>query len=339
MAMTSAKILLGTKKRRVAPGRGFKVKVDDKWSDYASEYNEVLSQGYTAGCPSMRLLVKGCLWEFDFEKMKQTNLITLNTHPIRAPHDAQRPERHPLCRIENLRHPSSEGSQALKEAVSPPRPVYVVCVPSRRSGNWVGDTLVVPHPKKLGQTMSVTVPSDAKAGRPLFITMPRTSIKKKIEYGSCGMVTGGSAVGVGIAVSEAAGGMAAGGAAAVGCIAATGVGLAVVGGVVAAGAAARYAMRNPGKAVAIGALTVGGLACASHVAEVGLVEAVGDVADGIGDAVEGVSEVAEATIDATEYVADAAMDAGEWVTGGGDDIEAAVDFTVDFAEDLVMDLW
>merc|ERR1719247_1335722 len=208
---------------------------------HKSEYNEVLSQGYTAGCPSMRLLVKGCLWEFDFEKMKQTNLITLNTHPIRAPHDAQRPERHPLCRIENLRHPSSEGSQALKEAVSPPRPVYVVCVPSRRSGNWVGDTLVVPHPKNLGQTMSVTVPSDAKAGRPLFITMPRTSIKKKIKYGSCGMATGGAA--------------------AVGCIAATGVGLAVVGGVVAAGAAARYAMCNPGKAVAIGALTVGGLAC------------------------------------------------------------------------------
>merc|ERR1711939_999120 len=94
--------------------------------------------------------------------------------------------------------------------------------------------------------------------------------------------TGGVAAGAGGALATA------------GTVAAVGLtGVAVAGAVVAAGVGVHYATRNPGKAVAIGALTIGGIVFVSHAADVGIAEAADDVVIGAGDFVEGMSDAAE----------------------------------------------
>merc|ERR1711912_197533 len=78
-------------------------------------------------------------------------------------------------------------------------------------------------------------------------------------------------------------------------------GVAVVGAVVAAGVGVHYARRHPAKAVAIGALTLGGLALAAHASDVGVVEAAEDVGEGVLDAADWVGDVAE---DAADFISD-----------------------------------
>jgi len=88
-------------------------------------------------------------------------------------------------------------------------------------------------------------------------------------------------------------------------------GVAVAGVVVAAGVGVHYATRNPGKAVAVGALAIGGIALATHIGEVGVAEAAEHIVEGVGDFVEGVagasSEVVEAGEELTEAFLDDAM--------------------------------
>jgi len=314
-AMSSESLLAAG--RRSAPGRGFKAKVDGRWQDYASQCNQLLLEAYAAGCPSMRLNVKGQMYKFDFEKMEQRNLVTLETSDMRAPHDAQRPTRNSLFDVANLRHPRSRGRKSLQDAVHPQRPVFVVRVPE----DGPGSTIRVPHPKKLGKAMAVAVPCEAKVGQPLFLPMPRTQMKTKLKYAAGGAAAGTTGAAMGVAIGQTAGGAAAGGAlATVGTVAAVGLaGVAVAGVVVAAGAGVHYAVRNPGKAAVIGALTVGGLALASHAAEVGVVEAAGDVAEGAGDFVEAAADAAGDGIDIAEDFAEDLVDTGDWVGDFADD--------------------
>jgi len=307
-----------------APGRGFKAKIDGKWQDYSPQCDRLLAEAYTAGCPSMRLNVKGQMYKFDFEKMQQKNLMTLETSEMRAPHDMQRPVRSALFQIENFRHPRKRGRKALQDTLHPQRPVFVVRVPT----DSPGCTICVPHPKKLGKTMAVAVPSEAKVGQPLFLPVPRTQIHTKLKYAAGGAAVGTTGAAAGVAIFETTGGVAAGGAlATAGTVAAVSLaGVAVAGAVVAAGVGVHYATRNPGKAVAIGAMTIGGLAFVSHAADVGIVEAAGDVVEGTGEFVEGIADVAEDAIDIGEDIDEALLDAGEWI---GDFAEDGVDIILD----------
>jgi hypothetical protein len=268
----------------------------------------------------MRLNIKGQMYKFDFEKMEQKNLVTLETSEMRPPHDIQRPARSSLFEVENLRHPWSKGRKSLRETVRPQRPVFVVRVPE----GGPGSTIRVPHPKKLGKALTVAVPQEAKVGQPLFLPMPRTQVRTKVKYAAGGAAAGTTGTAVGIAIGQTTGGVAAGGAlATVGTVAAVSLaGVAVAGVAVAAGVGVHYATRNPGKAVAIGALTIGGLALASHVAEVGVVEAAGDVAEGAGDLFEGAADA----VDTGEDLAEALIDTGDWV---GDFAEDGVDIISD----------
>jgi hypothetical protein len=275
----------------------------------------------------MRLNVKGQMFKFDFEQMQQKNLNTLEVAEMRAPHDALRPARKRLFDTENIRHPRSKGFKVLKEKMHRQRPVFVVRAPEGSAGT----TIRVPHPKKLGKAIAVAVPTDAKAGQPLFISMPRTEMNAKIKYGAGGAAAGTTGAAMAVAITNVTSGAAAGAAggalatAATVAAAAAG-GLAVVGCVAAAGVGVHYARRNPGKAVAIGALTIGGIAFASHAAEVGVVEAVDDVSEVCGDFVEGCIDTAEGIADAAEDFDDAFMDAGEWL---GDSAEHGVDIILD----------
>lgn len=326
---TETMTLLAAGSKRSAPGQGFKAKVDGKWQDYSTPCHQLLMEAYEAGCPSMRLHVKGNMYKFDFEKMEQKNLNTLDISEMRAPHHAKRPKRSSIFQKENLRHPLSKGRKSIRDQVRPQRPVFVVRVPADSAGT----TIRVPHPKKLGKAMPVAVPAEAKVGQPLYLPMPRTQMKTKLKYGAAGTAlgTGGAAVVVAIVETTGittAGGVAAGGAlATVGTVAAVSLGgVAVAGAVVAAGAGVHYAMRNPGKAAVVGALTIGALALADHVADVGVLEAAGDVADGAGDLVEGVADVAEDAIDTCEDAGEFIVDAGDWF---GDVAEDGFDFILD----------
>lgn len=297
--------LLASGRGRSAPGMGFKAKVDGRWEDYASQCNRFLLEAYQAGCPSMRLNVNGHMYKFDFHTMEQKNLSTLDICEMKAPHNAQRSMRSSLWDITNLRHPRSKGRKAFRDTVRPQRPVFVVRVPE----NGPGTIIRVPHPKKLGKTMTVAVPAVAKVGQPLFVPMPRTQLETKVKYLAGGAVVGTTSAAAAVTISEVAGGAAAGGALATvgGVVAVACGGVVVVGAVVAAGVGVHYATRNPGKAAAIGALTIGGLALAAHISEVGVLDAAGDVAEGAGELLEGVGDVAE---DMMDFAGDA-VDMGE----------------------------
>lgn len=312
-----------------APGRGFKARIDGKWQDYAPQCNQFLLEAYAAGCPSMRLNVKGQMYKFDLEKMEQINLNTLAVNKLRAPDNAERPQKSSVFLLENLRHPRSKGRKSLQEKIRPQRPVFIVRVPP----NGPGTTIRAPHPKKLGKAMPIAVPADAKVGQALYLPMPKTRMKTKVKYAAGGTALGTTGAAVGIALMEAtsitsAGGVAAGGAlATVGTVAAVSLGgVAVVGAVVAAGVGVHYATRNPGKAVAIGALAIGALALADHVADTGVVEAASDAAEVAGDVVEGVVDFAEDAADTCEDAGDFIVDAGDWL---GDVAEDGVDFMLD----------
>lgn len=340
---------LYTDRKCSAPGKGFKAKLEGRWRDYAPACETLLRNAYMAKCPSMRLNVRGHMYKFDFEKMQQKNLNTLEVCEMRAPHDLERPVREALFTKENLAAPfSRKVRKSLTEAVAPQRPIFVVRVPKGGPGHIIQ----VPHPKKLGKAMNVSVPQDAHVGQALFVPVPRTEMMKKLKYGAGGAAAGaGGAAGAFLAIeaTEAAalgGGAAIAGAGGVGALAA-GAGPVVAGGAVvlgvaaAAGAAVHYATKNPGKAVAIGALTIGGLAFVDHVGDVGVVAAAGDLAEGAGDLVAGAGDAVEtaagetmdAAIDGAGYAIDAAedigvdfTDAGEW---SGDTVGDGVDIILD----------
>jgi len=323
--LSSEKLLLGRKAGRATPGKGFKAKVDGRWQDYSPHCNRLLLKTYAAGCPSMRLNVRGHMYKFDFESMLQKNLTTLETSEMRAPHDADRPVRRSLFKLENLRHPRKKGYQSLHQNVRPQRPIFVVRVPEGGPGN----TIQVPHPKQLGKPFAVAVPADAEVGQPLYLPMPRTGIHSKVKYAAAGTLVGTTGTAVGVAIGEATGVAVAGGAlASVGGVAALSLGgVAVVGAaVVAAGAGVHYATQNPGKAVAVGALTIGGLALADHIADVGVLQAAGDVAAGAGDMVEGGGELAEDAVDMLEDIEEAFHEGAECFS---DAAEHGVDIVLD----------
>lgn len=322
--------------KRAAPGKGFKARVDGKWQDYSSPCQHFLLEAYQAGCPSMRLHVKGSMYKFDFEKMEQRNLNTLEVCELKAPHTAKRPRKSVIFEKENFMHPLSKGRSSLQGKLRPQRPIFVVRIPAGSPGK----TIQVPHPKKLGKSMDVAVPSDAQVGQPLYLPMPRTKVKTKVKYAAAGTALGTTSTAAAVAITEATGlsvGAAAGGgaAAAVGTVAAASLGgVAIAGAVVAAGAGVHYAVRNPKKAVAIGALTIGALALADHVAEVGVLEAAGDVAEGAADLVEGVGDAGEGAVDFVEDAVDTCEDAGEFLVDASDWFGDVAEDSLDVILDL-----
>jgi len=328
--------LLASRRARLTPGKGFKAKVDGKWPDYAPPCNHFLLEAHAAGCPSMRLNVRGHMYKFDFEKMEQKNLSTMETLEMRAPHDARRPVRSSIFQVDNLKRPFSKGKKSLRDAVWKQRPVFVVRVPAGSAGT----TIRVPHPKKLGKAMAVAVPVEADVGQPLFLPMPRTEMKSKAKCAAGGAAVGTVGTAAGVAIGDTIGAVAAGGAlASVGGIAALSIGgVVVVGAVVAACAGIHYATRNPVKAVVVGALAIGALSLADHVADVGIVEAAVDVVKGGGDLVEGVGDLVEGVGD---FAADA-IDAGEDMGEGWEAFLDGADWLKDSAEDgvdIVLDLF
>lgn len=281
----------------------FKAKVDGYWKEFNPEVNGLLKQAFALGVPSVRFCVQGQVYKFDFKRMEEKNLITGETRPMCAPLHLKPP---PKPRI----------------AAFGPRPVFAVKVPPGAAGKEIE----VPHPKKLGKKVAISVPKEAMPGQPMFVPIPaswRKKAKKSLILGG-----GGAAVGAGAALATqelAVGGAAAaaGGSAALAGAAPFVLGGIAVAGAVAAGAAAvNYTTKHPGKAVALGVLAVGGLAAADYVAEHGVVEAAGDLVEGVGDAVEGTAEAVgdavEGTGAAAEELDDAFSDAGEFLVDAAD---------------------
>jgi hypothetical protein len=322
--------------RRFTVGQGFKVKIDGEcWQDYKPEVNTLLTEAYKNGVPSVRFRAQGEMYKFDFEANELRNLSAVISFPMRPPAGVDRPNsprsrtstRERLCSALvapiSVAHDSYRGRDV--------RPVYAVRVPE----GAVGRVINVPHPKKLGKAMRVTVPSEAKVGELFFVPVPRTKMKTSAKV-VVGTTVGAGVGAVAVAIGDSAAAGAAGGAGALGLGGAAIAGAAPVllGGLAVAGAVAvgvagvRYATKNPRKVAAIGALSIGALLLADHVAEVGFVEAAGDVAEGIGDVAEGAADAIEWGTDVGEEMFDAAVDAGDWIEGAADD-----------AFDVILDLF
>eukprot|EP00929_Paragymnodinium_shiwhaense_P073169 TRINITY_DN3720_c0_g1_i1.p2 TRINITY_DN3720_c0_g1~~TRINITY_DN3720_c0_g1_i1.p2 ORF type:complete len:337 (+),score=76.58 TRINITY_DN3720_c0_g1_i1:56-1066(+) len=306
------------------PGLGFKAETPDgRWVDYCKEADAVLKQAYEAGLPSVRFVVRGCMHKFDFESMEQKCLNTLETRRMRAPHNVQRPyvaQRRSVFSVMNWKS-AVNRQNSVKASFARSRPAYIVAAPAGKAGC----TIKVPHPKKLGKGMYVKVPRNAKAGQPIWVAVPRTGVKSK-----AGMAIGGTAVGVSstlgtVAVVEGSHAIGAG-AAAAGAASLAGPallgGAAVVGAVAVGAAGVHYMTKNPGKAVAVGALAVGVLALADHIGDVGVVEALDDVAEGVGDGIDAIGDAADDVVEFGEDVVEFVQDAGEAIEDAVDFIEA-----------------
>eukprot|EP00929_Paragymnodinium_shiwhaense_P073170 TRINITY_DN3720_c0_g2_i1.p1 TRINITY_DN3720_c0_g2~~TRINITY_DN3720_c0_g2_i1.p1 ORF type:complete len:345 (+),score=89.62 TRINITY_DN3720_c0_g2_i1:46-1080(+) len=315
------------------PGLGFKAQSPDgRWVDYCKEADAILKQAYEAGLPSLRFLVRGCMHKFDFESMEQSNLNTLEKRPMKAPHNAKRPyvaQRRSVFSVKNWVH-AVNREDSVKASFARHRPAYIVPAPAGKAGC----TIKVPHPKKLGKAMFVKVPKDAKAGQPVWVAVPRRGMKSKV-----GMAIGGTAAGVSstlgaVAVVEGAEAIGVAAAAAGGAAALTGPallgGAAVVGAVGIGAAGVHYMTKNPGKSIAVGAVAVGVLALADHIGDVGVVEALDDVAEGVGDGIDAVGDAVDDIGDA----ADDAVEFGEDVAEFVEDTGEAIDGFLDFVEDL-----
>eukprot|EP00418_Pyrodinium_bahamense_P000262 CAMPEP_0179016010 /NCGR_PEP_ID=MMETSP0796-20121207/3095_1 /TAXON_ID=73915 /ORGANISM="Pyrodinium bahamense, Strain pbaha01" /LENGTH=323 /DNA_ID=CAMNT_0020711679 /DNA_START=27 /DNA_END=995 /DNA_ORIENTATION=- len=306
-------------KTRLPPGVGFKVEFDGRLKDYASGVNNLLKEACDFGIPSIRLRVRGEMYKFDFEHMEMKNLNAVTNHRMVAPHNSERPG--PDSMKDNLKKPLSVCMRTLRSSLKLQRPVYVVRVPEGSPGT----TIRVPHPKKLGKALAVAVPREAIVGQPLFVPVPRTGMSE-LKYAAGGAaVAGAAAVASELATGCAIGGVGAG--AAIGAPAVLG-GFAIAGAVAASAAGVHYATRKPLKAAAVGALTIGALALADHVGDVGVVAAAGDVAEGaadlvegvrsgIGDVADGIGDFADGVGDAEDAFVGAWDEAGDWLDAPG----------------------
>jgi len=322
----------------------FQAKIGSRWVDFKKEYSDLLNEAYVSGVPSMRLIIQSVIYKFDFEKMEQKNLHTTEVCQLRAPHDASRPTRKKTAKFSasdlspagfkaKLKRMSARGS-----LVGSQRPVYVVRVPEGSPGT----TIVVPHPKILGQKLPVAVPREAKAGQPLFLPVPRTTASSKVKLQCAAAGAGGAAAATAAVLvtdtaigSGAAAGAVGVGAGVAGLSTAAPVlipAVATAGALTAAAVGVHYATRHPKKAAAIGALTIAGLALGDHVAEHGVTATVAAAAEGAGDLVEEVIETGEVIADKAVDLVEDAMDAMDGVKDTAHAVDPAPDGMAEFFE-------
>lgn len=282
----------------------FQVEINRGWCSYSRGVHELLQQAYTdERCfGSIQFLVKGHMYLFDFQSMEQTNMQNAVVAKMKAPCDVERPLHPNVCSVGTVMDPL-RSCGAGRDRLQPPS-VYVVRLPEQS----LGPTVEVPHPKKLGKRMLAAVPKDAKPGQYLFMEVPRkVSSKVKIVVGGAagaavtGIAAGGSggAATGGLGVFAVAGGGVAAAALAQGAAVLVALGLSA--------AAVGWATQNKGKAVAIGSLTLGGVAFADHVVEVGPLAAAEDVVDAVRGATGAAGDAIGAAVDAvsqepTEHV-------------------------------------
>jgi len=282
----------------------FQVEINRGWCSYSRGVHELLQQAYTdERCfGSIQFLVKGHMYLFDFQSMEQTNMQNAVKAKMKAPCEVERPLHPNVCSVGTVMDPL-RSCGAGRDRLQPPS-VYVVRLPERS----LGTTVEVPHPKKLRKRMLAAVPKDAKPGQYLFMEVPRkVSSKVKIVVGGAagaavtGIAAGGSggAATGGLGVFAVAGGGVAAAALAQGAAVLVALGLSA--------AAVGWATQNKGKAVAIGSLTLGGVAFADHVVEVGPLAAAEDVVDAVRGATGAAGDAIGAAVDAvsqepTEHV-------------------------------------
>jgi len=322
----------------------FRAKVDGEWQPYCNDACGILQQAYEAGFPSVRFSVKGIAYKFDFKRKQQKNLVTGEIWEMEAP---------------------SSLKQRSSDLFSRREPVFVVKVPEGAAGK----NIQVAHPKKLGKFLKVAVPIGTPAGQNMFVPVPSAFRNTTLlsfyavgATGSAGVVGASVALGTHCLI-------AAGWAGTVASVVSVGgpivIGAAVAIGVVGAGALAVHtAVKNPAKARkaiaagVVGGLGLGGLAVAAAVAEDGVGEIVGglaegllDVGDGVGDAVdaigdfveaddllEGAGDVGDGVGDAVDAIGDF-VEADDLLEGAGELLEDGVDLVGDVLEDLILDLF
>jgi len=309
----------GRRSLSAPPGSGFKVKTEtNNWRDYCPALNKLLCDLLFAGTPEVKMMIGGHMYSFDFRTQKQTNLDNGGVNEIRLPHASVRPQ--------IVSQPKwKENMNKIKEKVAPQRSIFVMRVPRKSAGK----TVKIPHPRKRGKTLPVKIPTKAVDGQLLYVPVPPPGVKKQMAClvgGGAGAATAGTIVAVGS--NAAAGEAVAGGAAAVGAGLAGLSAPAVVGGaalalgtLAVAGAGVHYATRHPKKAAVVGLLAIGGLAAADHIAEVGVVEAGGDLAGAAGDLVDGAASAARYASDAGMHAANALRGEPESASAAPEDAE------------------
>lgn len=259
----------------------FQVKLGGSWKDYKEEEDRILKRAWKSGFKQCRYELRGQKYEYKFDAMKQLNVESGRQRDIREPYGWKQPSK-PLV---------------------PPGKTMTIRVPEGR----VGKAVKVPHPEDKSVLFTVTIPSKAKVGQEILVSVP------SLEDARAGMEAGdAAAVAAAGDPSKKAGGWSTG--------AKVGAGMA--------------------GAVVLGAGVVAGVMIAEHGAE-GAADIAGDfaadaggaIADGAGDLADGAADLA-ADIGADEFAADAASALADGAGDAGDFVCDAADTAGDFFMDL-----
>lgn len=274
----------------------FQIKLKGDWQDYRDDEGEVLERAYLAGFPFAKYSLRGQDYQYDFTKNLQINLRTKKEREFRPPPGLKRP----------------------LAPIVPPGPTMIIKVPPGGRG---GVAIQIPHPKLIGQFITVLLPKNAVPGKEILVPVPSDPDAKPAESASGDAAKKGGWSTKAVAASGAA---------------AVGVGALVVGGLVVAGAvlgedavmdgvgAAGDALAPAGDVVGDAAMTLG-----DALAPAG--EAIaGSAADGAGVAIGalggGAGVAAAAMPGVIDGAGDVATDASAWILNMG---ESAGGFVMD----------
>jgi len=200
-------------------GQKFQVRLSQQWQDYTPEENRILMRAYLSGFQSTKFHLRGQEYVYNFERLEQTNVDTGKSRQIRPPHAMKRPSK-PLIK---------EG------------PTMSVTVPEDAPGK----VMYVPHPKRPDEYIAVDVPSTARPGQQMLVSVPLEGIpSSKVE--AAGVAQPATAPTVG---GKPAKGFSTGAKIAMGVVGVAALGGAVVGGVVLGDAVAEHGWDGVGEAI------------------------------------------------------------------------------------------
>lgn len=131
---------------RGRPHGRFQIQLGGEWKDYAKYEDAILKQAFLVGHSHCKFSLRGQHYEYDFKRMKQTNVTTHKQREIRPP----------------------RGLKAPAVPLLPKGPMMVVTV---RQGQ-AGTTIQIDDPNNEAQQLSVKVPSGARVGQKLAVPLP-----------------------------------------------------------------------------------------------------------------------------------------------------------------------
>lgn len=141
----------------------FQVALAGDWKNYTDTEDAILKRAYMAGFPNCRFKLRGCSYEYSFDRMVQKNLTTGKERKIRAPHHWQQPA----------------------QPIVPKGPTLYMKVPAGSPGK----TIEVDHPNSKGVKIQVAVPKHAKVGQDMLVPVQDVAVATNVSVVTAGVLS------------------------------------------------------------------------------------------------------------------------------------------------------